>query len=124
MGYTYIIPTDIVEYVSKQLMDNKKYERSSFGVVIRDLFPIIDDNSIKYQNGVYIHSVKEGSAAAKSGLMVDDVILTFNGQLTKRPLDLSYFLLKTKPYDKITLGINRNGLLIEKDVILGKRNHK
>lgn len=121
MGYSYIIPSDVVEYVSNQLMLFKKHERSSFGVVIRNLQPFIDENTIKFQSGVYVHRVNPNSAAAKGGLLANDVILTLNGERTHETFDLSSMLLKTKPNDIITLGILRDGLFMEKKVKLSKR---
>jgi predicted metalloprotease with PDZ domain len=65
-----------------------------------------------------VTAVQRGAAAYQYGLNVNDEILAVNGQRLEG--DLNRFIAGQKPGDKVTLLVNRAGLLQPLEVVLGK----
>jgi S1-C subfamily serine protease len=72
-------------------------------------------------SGALIISVQSGSPAQRSGLRVNDVIVTFNGAPIRRPSDLTGAIHPLKPGDHVTVGIYRGDKRIDVGVTLGAR---
>ncbi|MBL8187538.1 MAG: PDZ domain-containing protein [Acidobacteria bacterium] len=71
--------------------------------------------------GALVGTVEESSPAAKAGLQVNDVILTFNNQPIFNPTQLFRLLSESAPGTSVTLGISRGGASLSKAVTLGQR---
>lgn len=80
------------------------------GVVIED-----------QENGLLVTYIRAGSPADDAGLMIDDVILKFNGKPLEDRIDLLNQIRALKVGDKITLLILREGQEEKVRVTLGKR---
>ncbi len=65
-----------------------------------------------------VTAVQRGAAAYQYGLNVNDEIIAVNGQRLEG--DLNRFIAGHKPGDKVTLLVNRAGLLQPLEVVLGK----
>lgn len=73
------------------------------------------------ENGLLVTYIRSGSPADDAGLIVDDVILKFNGVPLEHRIDLLNRIRAHKPGDKITLLILRDGNEQKVRVTLGKR---
>lgn len=71
--------------------------------------------------GARIGQVEPGSAAARAGLQVDDVIVSFNGNAVGDFLDLRRFINRQRPGDEVTVRVKRGAEELELKVRLGKR---
>jgi serine protease Do len=70
--------------------------------------------------GAEIHEISKGSAAAKVGLKVGDVITRVDEIAIDGPESLSEAIHKYKPESKVTLTVKRDGKEQKMTVILGK----
>lgn len=78
----------------------------------------------KERNGVLVVEVVAGSAAANAGLRANDQITRMNGEEWLNGPASELFAEKVrsmKPNTKVSLGVVRDGKLIEINVVLGKR---
>lgn len=121
IGYSYITPADIVLYVARELMENKKIEKSSFGAVIHNMKPVLNRNSVTYNGGVMVDEVYEGSSAELGGIIAGDIIMYVDGVKIDNTTDIVYIMLKTKPNDILTVTVERDGNMMDKTVKLSKR---
>ncbi|WML35592.1 PDZ domain-containing protein [Clostridium sp. OS1-26] len=72
---------------------------------------ITSDMAKQYQipQGVYVIGVQEFSAAEKSGLQAEDIILKFDGKSVKSVDDINKIKSQHKSGDEVKLDIYRNG---------------
>ena len=81
LGIGFAIPINMAMAIKDQLITTGKVVRSFLGVKIEEvtseLAPHFD---LKYAEGILIHDVVEGTAAARAGLHAGDVILELNGE--------------------------------------------
>jgi len=74
--------------------------------------------------GLLITRVAAGSPAAKAGLKVNDVLLTFDGVDVASPLDLAEMVDAAGPGAKVVLGVVRRGKPQDVAVVLGVRRER
>lgn len=72
-------------------------------------------------HGVVIQQVHEGSGAFKAGLEKNDILLSFDGQDIKTPLDLRDAVRNCKVGEEVIVDLMRKGKKEEKVVLLEKR---
>jgi serine protease Do len=72
-------------------------------------------------DGVLIAQVEPNSPASKAGLRSGDIVLEYNGKVTKSPEDLSIAVADTKVGDSAKLKVMRDGKALDIDVAVGKR---
>src|SRR5207244_4402738 len=72
--------------------------------------------------GVIISQILPGSPAAQSGLKVNDVITKINTQQIDGAHPITLILLHTRPGDKVTLTIIRDGKQQTVDLTLGRQS--
>lgn len=75
---------------------------------------------LKEIRGAVVGTVEEGSPAAKIGLKEDDVILAFNTRLVHNRGHFHRLLMDSQPGSKVSLGISRNGVAQNLEVVLGQ----
>jgi len=92
------------------------------GVTVGAVTPTLQQlDHLTPSSGALIISVQAGSPAQRSGLRVDDVIVSFNGTAIRRPSDLTGAIHPYKPGDHVTVGIYRGDKRIDVGVTLGTR---
>jgi len=109
-GYSFAVPSNIV---NKVIMDLKQFgisQRGYLGVTIRTL----DDKTAKDLNidrpeGAYVDGVNKGSAGEEGGLKSKDVITKINGFPIVSSPELQEQVAKYRPGDKISVEFIRDG---------------
>ena len=109
-GYSFAVPSNIV---NKVIFDLKQYgvsQRGFLGVTIRTL----DDETagklgMDKPDGVYVDGVNAGSAGADGGLKSKDVIKKINGFPVSSSPELQEQVAKYHPGDKISVEFIRDG---------------
>lgn len=76
---------------------------------------------LKEERGVEVTMVDQDAPAGKAGLKEQDVILSFNGQPVEGVAELRRMIHETPPGRTVTLGISRNGQLMDVKVRLADR---
>jgi len=118
-GYSFAVPSNIV---NKVILDLKKFgvsQRGFLGVTIRT----VDDALAKELGfsqpyGVYVDGVNSTSAAEVAGLKKKDVITKINGVTVNTSPELQEQIAKYSPGDKVTVDYIRNGKLESTSVVL------
>jgi len=69
-GVAFALPIDLAKHVAKNLIEGKKIEHARIGITVAKA--VADDNVT--QIGAEVRAVQSGSAGAKAGLKVDDIV--------------------------------------------------
>ncbi len=139
VGIGFVIPSAIVLNVVPELISTGSYQHSYLGISGGTLQPDLAEamDLDRNQRGILVATVTEGGPAAKAGIQgsaktaqiqgVDvnvggDIITAINDMQTPTFDDLvSYLASSTKPGDKVTLDILRNGKSMQVTVTLEAR---
>lgn len=118
-GYSFAVPSNLVEKVVADLKKSGSVQRAYLGANAQDITSEIAQlNNLKSMNGVFIQSVVPQSAAANAGIINGDVILEVNGVTVNTVADLSEKIARFRPNDKVGLTIIRNDKKIYPSVTL------
>lgn len=116
VGIGFAIPINMAHSIMEQLIKYGKVRRGLLGVFAQHLtaelinaFHLPED-----LQGSIITAISPGSAAAKAGLQVGDVILKVNGQSVKTPFDIRNIIGLLRVDSHISLTILRNGKTMTK----------
>jgi len=97
------------------------------GTIVRPFlgvsYYLITEDAAKVQDlpqGAFVQGVTAGSAAAKAGVKVGDVITTIEGESITEKSSLAKIILKYEVGDKVVLAVVRNGRTITLSATLGK----
>jgi len=118
IGLSFAISGDLVESVSKTLIEKGYIERPWLGVL---LLPVERElrQRIGRENGVLAGRIFRDSPA--SGIIrAGDIILSANGQSLNTPHDLQQAVFETSPGGKLKLEILRDGSVMTREVKVEK----
>ncbi len=106
-GIGFAIPSNTAKFVLDQLVTKGKVVRGYLGIGPSDVKPA-DAARYGVQKGALVQSVEDGTPAAKAGIQVTDVIVSFNGKPINSALDLRDTAAATTPGTKVPVVIVRN----------------
>ena len=109
---TLVIPTSTIARAVATLSEKGYIPRGWLGVM---LHPVGSDA------GAILLGVEDGSPAAKAGLLVGDVITTWDGEAVKSVGSISNRLATGAVGSMVKLGVLRGGSAIDISVTLGER---
>jgi serine protease Do len=120
-GIGFSIPINIVERVGRQLVDNNRVARGFLGVKLDGSF---DEKRAKAlglerQTGTRITVVEPASPAERAALMVNDIILAYNGVRVERDTHLIGMVKLTEVGDRVPIEIFRDGSRLSMFVEIG-----
>jgi len=123
-GLGFAIASNTVRDIANELITNGKIDRGAIGIAYNLLTPRLAASLSLPSNtqGVIISQILPGSPAAQSGLKVNDVITKINTQQIDGTHPISSILLHTRPGDKVTLTIIRDGKQQSVDLTLGRQS--
>ena len=118
-GYSFAIPSSIVQKVAMDLKQYGVVQRAMLGIVIGDVnADLAKKENLGTLSGVYVNEVNKDGAAAKAGMKPGDVIVALNGQSVTNVSQLQERMAKYKPDDVVQLTYARNGKAHEITVTL------
>lgn len=123
IGIGFAIPSNIVKVIVDQLIKYGKVERGLLGVEVQDLTPELA-RQFKLKpgtGGALITQVVKGSAAAKAGLKVGDVVVEVNGQPVRNSNMLRNYVGIQRVGTALKLVIYRNGKRMVIDAKVGRK---
>jgi len=110
MGVSFAIPIEVALDVAKQLQASGKVTRGRLGVGVQ---PVTKELAQSFRldsaTGAVVTAVEPGSPAAKAGVKVGDIILTYQGKAIDEPSELPRLVGATKPGEKAQLELWRAG---------------
>jgi Do/DeqQ family serine protease len=81
IGIGFAVPVNMARAVMTQLIEHGEVRRGRLGITIQDLTPsLADAMDLDLRGGAVISEIEAGSAAARAGLALGDVIVAVNGQ--------------------------------------------
>jgi S1-C subfamily serine protease len=94
---------------------------ASLQALIQPFLGVAPDNNASDNRGVVVGEVIRGSAAEKTGLRKDDVLVEFNGIRVRRWEDLTAQIQRSKPNDPFNVKVLRDGKELTFSGKLGER---
>ena len=125
VGIGFAIPINIANKIADEVINNgkSKIDHGYLGVFFEELKEeTIKTLGLKTEYGMLVSKVIEGSPAEKFGIKVGDVILEANGKKLYKSSELTMTVANSKPGEKLSFKILRDGNTITKEVTLGNRN--
>ena len=112
-GYSFAVPSALVRKVVDDLFKYGEVQRALLGVIIREVTAdLAKEKNLKEVKGIYVQQVNKGSAAAEMKLKPGDVILKVAGKEVNAVSELTEYVARFRPGDKITVTYLRNGDVI------------
>jgi len=109
-GYSFAIPSSLVQKVVADLKEYGEVQRALLGVSIRTVDQELkEEKDLDKIEGVYIANVSEEGAAMEAGLKEGDIILSIGGTVVNSTSELQEQVGKYRPGDKTTVLIKRSG---------------
>ncbi len=121
-GIGFAVPSNLAKALIPQLEKNGSVTRGYIGATSQILTPeLAKVLNVPATAGAVVNDVKRGSPGEKAGLKQDDVVVTIDGRKVESSSDLSRTVALRAPNSTVTLGIYRNGKLLQLKVTLGSR---
>ncbi len=110
----FAIPVNMIKELLPRLLADGTIKRSAIGVVVGQVMPE-DRERLKLpeESGVLVTVVVPGGPAQKAGLMVDDVLLSFQGEALTSPDRLRWLASLAGVGKTVTLRVSREGRLFD-----------
>lgn len=114
VGIGFSIPANDVREVFEQILAKGRATRGWLGVRCYDWNPLIRERvSWNRDGGVYIEDVVPGSPAEASGLLPDDVVVSFNGRRVGSRVQFFSQIQRTPIAREVDITVWRNGKEVE-----------
>lgn len=119
MGLSFAIPVNVVRSVASQLRDKGYVSRGWLGVSIQDINqPLAESFGLDRPAGALVAEVTEGSPASDAGLIVGDVILSFDDHTVDQSSDLPPLVANTALGTVASVELMRNRERISLEVTI------
>ena len=110
VGIGFDIPADMVQKISRQLIEHGSVVRGYLGASIQGVTPEIAESlGLKSEKGALVASLTTGGPAAKGGLQTGDVITRIDGHDVKNNSDLTRQVGQVSPGQEMRLSVLRDG---------------
>ena len=114
-GYSFAIPSNLVQRVADDIIAYGNYRRAFLGVEV-STFTNSDQQRLGLKNrteGVVIDAIFAGGSAAAAGLKVDDLIIRIDNRTIRDLPKLTEFIGRARVGETLKLTVVRNGLELE-----------
>ncbi|WP_246333246.1 DegQ family serine endoprotease [Stenotrophomonas tumulicola] len=110
MGISFAIPIDLAMGAVEQIKKTGRVSRGQLGAVVQQIDSLnAQALGLPDSRGALVNEVVEGSAAAKAGVQVGDVIRSVNGTAVNSFSDLPPLIGALPPGSKVRIGLVRDG---------------
>jgi serine protease Do len=124
-GLSFAIPIDVANKIKEQLVATGTVKHARLGVTVQEVGQgVADAFKLESPEGALVADVERGGAADKAGIKTGDVIRKLNGQAIVASGDLPAMLSLSKPGDKVTMDVWRDGKIIQLGASLGDASEK
>ena len=121
-GIGFAINIDDAKVVVQQLIDKGYVERGFMGISPVNLTPGIAERfGFAVKEGIIVTRVISGTAAARKGIQVEDIIVQLGDTPIRNTGELSKFLISHLPGETIDIVIYRGQERLESEITLGGR---
>ena len=122
VGIGFDIPADVVQKVSRTLIDHGKVVRGYLGASIQGVAPeVAESMGLKSKKGALVAQVTPGGPAAKGGLQTGDLVTRIDGHEVTSQTDLTRQVALVSPGQDMHLSVLRDGKAQEITVRSGTR---
>lgn len=122
-GYSFAVPSTIVEKVVTDIVDFGVVQRALMGITMGEVdSELAKERGLEDYRGIYIAEVQRGGAAEKGGVKSGDLLLAINGVAVKSVPAVHEQMSRYRPKERITLQLIRDGKQIEVSVVLDSRD--
>ena len=109
-GYSFAVPTAIVQKVVEDIVQHGAVQRAVLGIVMTNITDAIGERlKLKTLHGVVIAQIMAGSVAEKAGMRQGDVITAINGVAVKNTSAVQEQIARYRPNDQIEVVVIRDG---------------
>ncbi|MES1219155.1 MAG: trypsin-like peptidase domain-containing protein [Bacteroidota bacterium] len=111
-GYSYAIPSNLVQKVASDIIKYGSNKRAYLGVMYPNDQMSDEDrqkNNIKDGDGVFVLDVAKGSAAEEAGIQKGDFITGINGSVLNTGTEMLEKISGLRPGDKVAISYNHAG---------------
>ncbi|MEL7148851.1 MAG: Do family serine endopeptidase, partial [Bacteroidota bacterium] len=109
-GYSFAVPSNLVEKVIKDLKDYGVVQRALLGIRIIDVnAELAEAENLAVLKGIYVNDVNENSAAEEAGIESGDVIVRIGDKEVNSVAELQETVALNRPGDEITVTYLRGG---------------
>ncbi len=121
-GIGFAVPANMVRSIMDQLIKEGRVVRGWLGVTVQELTPEMA-RKFGHRNlsGALVGEALEGSPAERGGIGSGDIILSYGGKDVAGPAELKNMVAKSRPGEKVTLLVLRDGKQLRISVIIGER---
>ncbi len=121
-GLFFAIPSNTVQQITQQLIENGSVAYPYMGVSVVSITPdIAAQNQLDVSYGAYVAQVGANGPASEAGIQVDDIITAIGDQQIDRENTFTEILYNYQPGETVSVTINRGGEEQTVDVTLGER---
>ena len=117
IGVGFSVPINNAKRVAQEIIDNGKATHGQFGVSVKSKSSTSSSSS--FSVGAEVATVESGSAAAKAGLKVGDVVTKFNDLVISDPNQLTAAVREQPAGATVKVTFQRGGQEQQVDVTLG-----
>ncbi|WP_135551759.1 S1C family serine protease [Paenibacillus cymbidii] len=114
----FAIPSDTVQYVIKQFLDNGHVRRPSLGFELEESWEAVV--GLPTEEALRVSFVDPDSPAADSGVKAGDVLVKFDGVAVNAVVDLNELLKNYAPGQKVKLTVKTGAVTAERELTLGE----
>lgn len=122
-GYSFAIPSNIVQKVVNDLKEYGTVQRAFIGVSIKNIDEqVVEELDLNDMSGVYVNSVTKNGSASKAGIKSGDIIKKVGSKNVTDVPELQEQISQFRPGDKVNLTIYRENKELEIPVVLKNLN--
>lgn len=122
-GYSFAIPSNIVQKVVNDLKEYGTVQRAFIGVSIKNIDEqVVEELNLNDLSGVYVNSVTKNGSASKAGIKSGDIIKKVGSKNVTDVPELQEQISQFRPGDKVNLTIYRANKELEIPIVLTNLN--